>query len=303
LYAGADREAVPSQWRRFNDMGRGAVDAVESLNRIQSGTINYRPMIRTGVLTPNILPPPAPETSHSYQSPTINLNPAEKFDLVLKINEFTSRVTIEVTDIVVADNFSYSFFGDALEMQVQSAKRSDDAVFAGLLQAGIETLTFVVEDGPWTADVNGGGPFEVAYAPMEPGLMKISFAGDFVNEQPVSFRVRVTRETFRTPLSDPISSGPIEMDDAILVPFDVPAGATQVTFDLDWGNKWDSFPTSDLDMLVYDPAMTLISEDGATGHAPERAVISAPAEGTWWVLVQGFELYTPDAYDLYATLE
>jgi len=139
---------------------------------------------------------------------------------------------------------------------------------------------------------------------MEPGLMKLSLIGDYSNEAPVvSFKVRITRENFRQPLRRPIARGIIKTGEAVTIPVDIPAGVTTATFDLDWLRKWNHFPTSDIDMIIYDPDLNVASFDGATGNAPERAVIADPAEGTWYVYIEAYEVYRPDPYKLYLTIE
>ena len=47
----------------------------------------------------------------------------------------------------------------------------------------------VVQDGPWTFTGSSWG-----YLPMEPGLVKLSFVGDWVAESAVSFKVHIMRE-------------------------------------------------------------------------------------------------------------
>jgi hypothetical protein len=144
----------------------------------------------------------------------------------------------------------------------------------------------------------------MAYQPMEPGLMKLSLIGDYSNESQVSFKVRVTRENFRTPPKHPVSSGVIKMGDAFIVPVDVPEGVSVATFDLEWHRKWDKFPTSDIDMYFFDPQGDFVFQfDGATGNAPERSVIVDPVPGTWYVLIESYEMYKPDLYELFLTLE
>ena len=137
---------------------------------------------------------------------------------------------------------------------------------------------------------------------MEPGLWKVTLAGDFVNEQPVSFRVKLTRANLRSPLTAPKSQGIIEPGDSFVIPVVIPAGMSKATFDLEWRRKWDSFPTSDIDMLIFNPSSVLVSTAGATGNAPERATINSPVAGTWFVLIDAFEMYRPDFYRLFLTL-
>jgi hypothetical protein len=47
----------------------------------------------------------------------------------------------------------------------------------------------------------------------------------------------------------------------------------------------------------------LVSLDGATFNAPERAVIDSPIPGIWYVLVYGYEMYKDDRFRLYLTTE
>jgi len=82
----------------------------------------------------------------------------------------------------------------------------------------------------------------------------------------------------------------------------MPEGVSTATFDLVWHRLWNDFPTSDVDMILFGPGGEYIV-DGATGNAPERAIISTPTAGTWYILINGYELYKPDNYDLYLTME
>ena len=70
-----------------------------------------------------------------------------------------------------------------------------------------------------------------------------------------------------------------------MFPVEIPEGTTQATFDLTWNRDWSKFPTSDIDMIIFDPNYALASIDGATGNAPEHAVIMNPwrSPGTSWL--------------------
>ena len=135
--------------------------------------------------------------------------------------------------------------------------------------------------------------------------MKLTLLGGISNESLVSFKIRITREGFRTPPKHPIAKGAIRMNDVCWVPVVIPEGVTTATFDLTWIRDWSQFPTSDIDMVIFDPDYNTVDEsfDGATFNAPERAVINSPTAGLWFVLVQGFELYRPDRFELYLTTE
>jgi len=71
------------------------------------------------------------------------------------------------------------------------------------------------------------------------------------------------------------------LGDIFNLPVEIPQDVSKATFDLVWNRDWGKFPTSDIDMLVYDPEDNLVSLDGATGNTPERAVILDPSPGIW----------------------
>jgi hypothetical protein len=59
-----------------------------------------------------------------------------------------------------------------------------------------------------------------------------------------------------------------------------------------------------IDMVNFDHSGAIVSPDGATLNAPERAVIDSPIGGEWYyVLVYGSELYRPDSFKLFLTAE
>jgi hypothetical protein len=270
---------------------------VAALDVFKSGNVALGYPVNTGKLQASILGAPVNGQTEVYESEEITLNPSETFDAVFGIAPFTSKVIIEFFDIVAPDNSAYAFWPNALEYHVQSAKRTAVSHPIGNYWypfAFGDTFTIEIEDGPWT--VAGS---QVADQPMEPGLMKVSLAGDFSNESPVSFKMRVTRENAGIQRGTVIAKAAINMGDAVVVPVDIPAGVSAATFDLFFAHNWTKFPTSDIDMLIFDPGANLVSTDGATLNAPERAVIANPAAGTWFVYIQGFEMYSKDNLVLY----
>jgi hypothetical protein len=210
-------------------------------------------------------------------------------------------VTIELFDIITADNSAYAFWPNALEIHVQDARSTG-------VESGVtlywypyvygDAFNIVVEDGPWTV---AGAPWY--YSPMQPGLKKVTLIGDYSNEAPVSFKMRVTRENFKPPLGGLVTEGDIKMGDTFVIPVEIPENTNQATFDLNFHRNWTKFPTSDIDMLLFDPDFNLAAVDGATLNAPERSVISQPMAGTWYVFIEGTEMYWPDHFKLFMNLE
>jgi len=300
LLLGADPEVVGEPWQGINDQGYGALDIPASLDYLMSGNVKFKPAKDTGKLTANILGNPVPGKIETWESETIELGPSEKFNAVFDISDSTSKISIEFFDVVTPDNSAYAYWENALEVHLQSAKRTSFTDPIEVLWNYGDAFDIVVEDGPWTFwDI----PWD--YIPMEPGLMKLSLVGDYSNESPVSFKVRITRENFKEEFSvkNRIAKGVIKLADSVIVPVEIPEGTATATLDLVWNQDWDSFPTSDIDMIIYDPTLALASVNGATANAPERAILDAPMAGTWYVLIDGYEVNKSDNYDLYLTLD
>lgn len=297
LLRGADANVIPTWQRDFNNQGWGVLNVPAALNLLKTRPARPVPNPRTGALQPNALPAPAPNQVASWESGAVTLQPSQNYDVVFAVDKTTSRVRIKIFDIVAPDNSAYAYWPNALEIHVQSAKRT---AFPHPIEAywypyfSRDSFDIVIQDGSW----NFAG-WSWTEQPMEPGLMKLSLIGDYSNEAPVSFKVQVTRENLRKPLTNPVFSDFIEMGDTFVVPVEIPAGTTWATFDLTWKRDWSQFPTSDLDMLLYDPAFNLVSLDGATGNAPERASVEAPAAGTWYVLINGYQVERRDRFSLF----
>lgn len=301
LVNGADPDLVGDAWQNINTQGAGALDIPAALDKLKNGKTKVKQPSRNDQLQANVLNKPKKNKTEVWESGLITLDAGEAYTPVFEISQFTNRVVIEVFDISTPDNSAYAYWPNALEVHVQSAKRSSAShpierlwypYFYG------DTMQIMIEDGTWYSPF---GP--EAYQPMEPGLMKLGLIGDYSNEADVSFRVRITRENYKEQDGIRISNGVINTGDSIVVPVEVPEDTSAATFDLLWNRDWTLFPTSDIDMLVFAPDFSLVSIDGASFSSPERAVISDPAPGTWYVLIDGYETYKPANYDLYLTLE
>lgn len=300
LLRSANNRAVGEAWRSETAQGYGVVDATGAFNALKRKAYAAPRPLESETLEPNILGRCVRGAVQRWQSQKISLNPSEVYDAVLEIGDTTSKVTIELSDIEVPDNAARAIWPNALEIVIQSGKRS---AFSPVLVMYWDTsmgrtATIQIEDGFWT--VNGQ---PVAYQPMEPGLMRISLAGDLTNESRVRSRMRVTRANQGIDRGTLVGEGPIDMGDVGVLTMDIPAGVTTAQLDLVWEQDWSVFPTADLDLYVFDSDFNLLSLDGATGNAPERIVLNAPAEGTYYILVDGFELYNPDHFKVYLKTE
>jgi hypothetical protein len=302
LLLGANRDIVGASWQDVNSVGFGAVNAEAAFQIFTSGSTKLKYPIKTGKLRANILGNPKAGDTEVFDSPTVSLNPGESDDLVIDIAPETSNVTVQVYDITTPDNFAHAFWPNSLKIQIQSAKRTEfpipiDEYWDPNLSG--DHFTVEIEDGAWML-----AGITKAHQPMEPGLMKVSVVGDFANESAISFKLRVIREqnTASNP-EQPIAKSVLKVGDTYNLPVEIPTGLSRATFDLVWNRDWRKFPTSDLDMLVYDPVGDLASTQGATGNTPERAVITDPVPGTWTISIQAIELHKPDLFRLYMDTE
>lgn len=302
LFVGANPDVVDPLWQDMNTIGYGALDVVAALEALQdrsTGFLEYP--VSPGKLEPNILGNPVDGDLEVYQSPMVTLNPSETFDAVFEIAQSTDKVTLEFFEIQAPDNSAYAYWPNALEVHVQSAKRTAFSHPVNILWYPYfdgDSFSVVIEDGPWTV---AGTTWD--YLPMEPGLMKVTLAGDFSNESPVSFKMRVIRENSGIQRGLQVARGKINMGDSISIPVEIKPGVSLATFDLLWQRDWQKFPTSNIDMFIYDPDSNLVSQDGATGNSPERALIEDPVPGTWLVQIEGTEMYFEDNFTLMLKLE
>jgi hypothetical protein len=301
LLMGANFNVVGTGWQDINMVGFGAVDAESAFQIFKNGAGKIEYPHKAGKLSANILGKPE-SGSDMFASPTVSLDPGQSYDLVLEINAQTSHVTVQVYDITTPDNFGHAFWPNSLKIQVQSAKRTDfpqpineywDPNLSG------DSFTVEIEDGLWSLE---GVP--KAQQPIEPGLMKVSLVGDFANESAISFKVQVIREQDAIAGAEqPIALSVLKTGEAYTVPVEIPPELSKATFDLVWQRDWQKFPTSDIDMLVFDPDGQLVSTEGATGNSPERAEIIDPLPGTWTVSIEAIEVPKPDVFRLYMETE
>lgn len=302
LLLGADQETIAEAWQGANISGYGALDAAAALEILNSGNTHLAPQGRSSQLRSNILANPNSNDLQEFNSGEITLQPSTSFDTLLDITSATRQVTIQVYDIQTDDNTGYAYWPNSLKILVQSAKRSAAEVPINRywdLFYGADHFTINIEDGNWIFD----GEVE-AFQPMEPGLMKISLIADFANESPVSFKVKVTRQQDPDRGTDkPFAQSIINMGDVITLPVEIPEGSSKATFDLRWNRDWINFPTSDLDLLVFDPEGNLASTDGMSWNAPERVIIIDPTPGTWMVQVEAREVYKSDLFRLFLEIE
>lgn len=122
----------------------------------------------------------------------------------------------------------------------------------------------------------------------QPGLVRVALMGDWTNVGNVAATLSIVGT--KGEVTPPTLAGEIEDQQLDEFTFEIPANTSELSFELSWRDDWSFFPTHDVDLLVIDPAGTLIA-DAATLANPERLAIADPSPGTWTVVVDGFELH------------
>jgi hypothetical protein len=198
----------------------------------------------------------------------------------------TSQVVITVSDFKSGpDVSSGNIFPEEIYFLVHSAKTSQIGAFGDYLNLGNPFIT--------------GGTFTINKP--EPGIMRITLSGSWTNESNVSADVVV--KSTNGPENGFTTQGIIQNQQQIVFPVTIPAGVSLAEFRLFFRNDWGSFPTSDVDMILFDPNL-VANTDGAKLNDPELANVSNPIPGTWSVVIVGFNIPTgSDKYELRVALD
>ncbi len=207
--------------------------------------------------------------SSAISKSTGTLQPGQVAHYFIESDEETDQLTIDISNFVAdlepADQ--NVFFGDDLYYVLQDAITHTEVVIASGFVNGDQTITV---DNPQT------------------GILRLAVMGDWTNAGTVSADIN-----FSSSVSQPASEslvGKVAQNEQLVDSFYVPDGTTQVVFELSWKNNWASYPTDDIDLILFDPNFNL-NFQGATFSSPERVVIDAPASGTWTSIIQGYTVH------------
>jgi subtilisin family serine protease len=217
---------------------------------------------------------------------TGNLAPGQRTEILYRVQPFESQVVITISNFASNPNVSpQNVFPEELYFVVHSSETSQIGAFGDYYNLGNPFIT--------------GGTFTINNP--EPGIMRITVSGSWTNESAVSATVNVDSAT-DTVLGF-TTHGTIDHHEQITYPVSIPAGVKVAEFRLWFRDDWASYPTSDLDMTLFDPNL-VPNTDGAHLNAPELATVSNPLPGTWYVVIKGFDIPAgSDKYELRITLD
>ena len=273
IIVGANRGIVQDGSTEL-DQGHGFVDAFAAYNRLAARRV---PLLIDGLRRPthsvaaNVRQGTDLRIRHgSVEKRVRGLLPGEREDILYQVGPNVRKVFVTLAGFAteLPPDEQNQLFGDDVLLAIHTAKTSaigegDYPVFS-FTTGG----TFTIED-------------------PEPGLLRITVNGDWTNAGRVSADVLISPSEEALP--GVTAHGRLREGEAAVFPVAVPAGVGAAEFRLRWENDWSRYPSSDLDMVIFDPTFSA-NLDGATINSPEVVNIASPAPGTWYVLVTGFEI-------------
>jgi subtilisin family serine protease len=273
-----------------HDQGFGFVDATGALTKLRANAKNPKDKGRSGpsvrkniqglVGSKNII-------TKNFNG-SVNLDPGEHQEYFIEVDSKTREVSIAVTGITPHHPTGNPLFGDDLNIAVHSAKTSTfnggEYLFLSFVSSDL-FLTFAGEE-------------------LDLGLMRLTIRGSGENAGNVSANVNIQKVKGDPDYGDRIGQGRLKQGEVKTFTLNMPAGASEAAFTLDWNKHWGEYPTNDLDMFITDPSFGL-NFDGATLNAPERAVVASPEAGEWIFDVIGFTVWQKpdDSFRLYANVD
>ena len=228
-----------------------------------------------------------PVSYRSVLQSTGNLAPGQRLEILYNISQDTSKVVISLSNFNASFNnpASQNAFTEGMFLDVHSAKTSQIGSFGDYFDLG----------DPFTT----GGTFTVNNP--ESGVMRVTVSGSWTNAGKVSATVGVS--SFSESVPKVTTGGHIQNHEQIVFPITISPGVSRADFLLMFREDWGNYPTSDLDMIVYDPNLNAHTE-GASLNDPETFTIANPAPGTWLVLIDGFNIASgSDKFELRVSLD
>ncbi|MGD2248677.1 MAG: S8 family serine peptidase [Candidatus Methanofastidiosia archaeon] len=206
---------------------------------------------------------------------TGDIGPGLAFNIAIDVTDDTEKIDIDLTNVTISGPQN-PFFGDSIEFYVQTSVRTSGDFYYD------------------TVNIYGDASFSIE-DPI-PGNMRIVIEGDWTNWGDVSCDVTVTETKGKDNPGGHKET--IGNDEWHQYNVDVPAGLSEVVFELWWMHDWSKWPTYDLDMYIIDP-YGYINFNGATFRSPEEVSIANPVAGTYIVLVYAYDVYQGrDPYQL-----
>lgn len=219
---------------------------------------------------------------------TDSLAPGQRAEILYNISPNTSSVVISLSNFQKTFTGSGNVFPEQIFLQVHSAKTS-------MIGGTGDYFDIFPNSDPFVT----GGTFTVNNP--ETGIMRITASGSWTNAGNVSGTLSISSSTDSVPSLT--TQGQILHHQRIVFPVTVPAGVSRADFRLWFRDDWGAYPTSDVDMILFDPNLNRNTQ-GAHLNDPENATVLNPTPGTWFVLIDGFDIPAgSDKFELRVSLD
>ena len=278
LLLGANDALLSSRTTSF-DSGAGYLDVAASLKKLQDTqeardnvpVSFFTSSVALNLLLAGVVPDfllPGGSVSHEAHS----LQAGDRRDFFIEIPKNVGSVTLNITDVDLdSPDKQNALFGDDVIVAVHQAKMTggtaDDYAIPPALVVG---------------------PASVTIPNPEPGFLRVTLMADSTNAGRATVKFKLSAAL--KPRPDGVFTGSIADQQVQFIPFTVPAGLSQATFELTWDNDWTHYPTNDLDLVLIDPSGNL-NLDGVTLNGRERAVIKNPVAGQWTLAILGSTVF------------
>ncbi|HKQ97250.1 MAG TPA: S8 family serine peptidase, partial [Candidatus Polarisedimenticolia bacterium] len=276
----ANPDYIPGVGR--NDQGLGVVDAQAASDLLAAGAVPDLP-----AEAPHAVKSVAANLAHAgigvsvgtVNRPLGRLIPGQRTEVFYQTGPNIARITIELANIVpeLPVALQNQYFGDQAVLVVHSVKTTK---FDGPLGGDGDYLLGVFTlDGSYTVEV------------PEPGILRVTVLSSWTNAGAITGDLKITPQWAATPRMT--AQGTIVHGQELLYSFTMPEGLGKADFRLSWTEGWSSYPANDLDFYLID-ANGFVYPQGAQLNMPEHVTYYQPPPGQWGILLQGFEVNTPD---------
>jgi len=208
----------------------------------------------------------------TYEASIENLAPGLNKEFIFEITEATDSIKLDLTNVWLNPDEDVGL--NSFEVYIQSAKRTTYGYYIDSANVWGDASFYITDDETtWSGAVTG--PFwDSGTRIIEPGYMKIVIENDFTSYEAISCDIKITVTAAKAPAPDVTISGRLAQGEWTgWMWIDVPPGTEKAIIELWWVNDWTKYPTSDMDMIVYDGSYHL---GGATLSSPERVVLADP---------------------------
>jgi hypothetical protein len=224
-------------------------------------------------------------TAGTYTASVSNVKPEHRVEFVFQVTEYTDSIRVDVSNIDLGNNILGL---NSLGIYIQGAKRTTSDYFVnGALM--LDDSSFYITDDATTFTGTFLSDVTTMSHVIEPGYVKVVLMTYYQSFDSASADITITVTKAKPPNPNVVIKGAVFQGSSVgWVRVPVPAGTTKAIVELWWSHSWQTYPTNDLDLIIYvNGAYNL---GAATYNSPERVIINNPV-GNMYFLIDGYTVY------------